>query len=357
MRVKPSILIAIIALVTAVIAAQWFFFKAQFEDRLPELEARAKMAGLDIQYTSRSIHGFPFRLEARYRDVTIAKTSAQLSFALKAKQAVLLRQLLKQDLSLLYLEAPQFAAAAEGPMPGGQTGEHTLVWDARAMQTSLRSFNGDLARVSVVIDLPDGETTLASMGSFSAEQMQFHMNWPIEGRRTPTGQLAPRLIINTQAVGLTLQDAETGPLPSTIAKVQLGGTLHLADYYPLEPAGLKQWQADKGVLAITQFDLHWGDVVASAGKGTLRLDEALLLKGPAQVTITGLPALTYAVDKTDVFGIQEDMALLTLRLARAGAKGDTPIALDFDIEDGIIRLGPAPLVFLGPAARPGTNER
>lgn len=357
MRVKPSILIAIIGLIIAVIAGQWFYFKAKFEAKLPQLEARVRAAGLELAYDARSIHGFPFRLEARYRNITLSKTAAQLSFALTAKQAVLMRQLLREDLSLLYFQEPQFAASAEGPLPGGQTGEHTMTWSAPAVQTSLRSMNGQLARLSSVIERPQGETSLASIGAFAAEQMQFHMNWPIEGRRTLKTQLAPRVILNTQATGLTLEAADTGPLPQRLEKVQIGGTVHLADYYPLEPAGLAQWQADKGFFALSQFDLTWGDFSIGKSKGTLRLDDALLLKGPAQMTVTGLPALTYAIDKTDVLGPQEEIALLTLRLTRAGASGQTPITLNFDIDKGVVRLGPAPLVLLGPVVKTNDNER
>jgi hypothetical protein len=357
MRVKPSILIAIIGLIIAVIAGQWFYFKAKFESSLPQLEDRVRAAGLELSYETRSIHGFPFRLEARYRNIAISKTAAQLSFALTSQQAVLLRQLLREDLSLLYFQEPQFAASAEAPKPGGQIGEHIMVWSAPAMQTSLRSINGQMARLSSVIERPQGETSLASIGAFAAEQLQFHMNWPIEGRRAPVTQLAPRLILNTQATGLMLEEADTRPLPQTIEKVQIGGTLHLAEYYPLEPAGLAQWQTDKGFFALSQFDLTWGDFSIGKSKGTLRLDEELLLKGPAQMTVTGLPALTYAIDKTDVLGPQEEIALLTLRLARAGATGETPITLNFDVDEGVVRLGPAPLVLLGPMARTNSNER
>lgn len=331
------------------IAGQWFYFKAQFEGVLPQLEARAAAAGFDVQYSKRGIHGFPFRLEARYQDFTVSKSDASLSFAMQAKQAVLIRQLLRHDLSLLYLEAPQFAASADGPKPRGQTGEHVLAFSAPAMQTSLRSVEGALARVSAVIDLPEGRTTLFDIDDFAATQMQFHMNWPIEGRRAAAGQLVPRVEINMQAANLDLKSNETAPLPSTIAKVQVGGLLSLAEYYRLEPAGLRQWQDDNGVFAFNQFDLNWGDVTVNDSKAQLSLDGALRLKGQGYVTVTGLPALTYAVDKADVFqGDFEEMALLTLRLARAGASGETPVKLDFNIDGGIVRVGPAPLIGLGP---------
>lgn len=357
MRIKPSILIAMIAGLVAVIAGQWVYFKGKFEAALPQLEARAGAAGLSISYDSRSIHGFPFRLEARYQNIRITKAAPQLSFALKAKQAVLIRQLLKNDLSLLYFEAPEFAAAAEGPLPGGQTGEHILAWSAPAMQTSLRSIGSHLARLSAVIDLPEGTTTLANTDGFAATQLQFHMNWPPAQRAAPETDIEPRLILNMQAAGLALNDVDTGPLPQTLDKIQIGGTLHLGPYYDLDPAGLRQWQADGGYFALSQLDMQWGDVTLGNTTGRIALDDAMRLKAQAEISVTGLPALTYAADKTGVFGLQEDMALMTLRLLRAGASGETAVPLNFDIDKGVLRLGPAPLVLLGAVVQQQVSER
>lgn len=343
--------------IVAVIAGQWFYFKGKFETALPQLEARARAAGLDITHDGRSIHGFPFRLEARYQNISLTKTAPQLSFAIKAKQAVLIRQLLNQELSLLYFEAPRFAAAAEGPLPNGKTGEHTLAWSAPAIQTSLRSIGGHLARLSAVIDQPSGSTTLASVGGFSATQMQFHMNWPPAGRAADASAVAPRLILNTQAVGLDLKDAMTGPLPATLEKVQIGGTLHLGDYYALDPQGLKKWQSDGGFFALSQLDMRWGDVTIGNTTGRVSLDEAMRIKAQAEMSVTGLPALTYAADKTGILGPQGDMALMTLRLLRAGASAETAVPLNFDIDEGVLRVGPAPLVLLGPIVQPQPSER
>ncbi|MEM6682463.1 MAG: DUF2125 domain-containing protein, partial [Pseudomonadota bacterium] len=303
--------------------------------------------GISVQYTARSIHGFPFRLEARYSDPIVKFSAPQLSFAIEAKQMVLIRQLLRDDLSLLYFEAPRFAASLEGPLPDGQTGELSMVWQAPVMQTSLRSRSGSLARLSSVIDQPSGETNLASIGAFTAQQMQFHTNWPDSGH----------VILNSQATDLALKDADTGPLPPLIKKVQVGSTLYAERRYPLEPIGLSAWSQDGGTAELTQFDVNWGDVRIGDARGTIKLDEALALKGQLQVSVTGLPALTYAIDKTDVLGPQEDFALITLRLSRAGSTAETAVPLMFEINDGLVLLGPAPLVRLGPVARLGSEPR
>jgi len=347
MRIKPSILIAIFVALLAVATGQWFYFKAQFLNRLPALEARAKDAGVNLSYTARTIKGFPFRLEAHYADAKLSFTAPQLSFALAAQEMVLIRQLLKEDLSLLYFDSPQFAAAAEGPLPNGKTGEINMTWRAPIMQASLRSAGQTLTRLSTVIDQPVGQTQLAGIGTFDAKQMQFHMNWPGNNQ----------VILNAQATNLSLKDAQTGPLPQMVNKVQIGTSIAPDGGYPLEPMGLASWQQAGGRVQLTQFEVDWDDIHISQSTGTLRLEDDLTLKGQIRLSVVGLPALTYAIDKTDVLGPQEEFALLTLRLSRAGMTAENAVPLDFDVTEGLLRLGPAPLVRLGPVAQIDAETR
>lgn len=358
MRLRPRTLILAIVLLIAFVIGQWFFFKSRFEAALPTFEARAAALGFDIQYGSRSIGGFPFRLEARYKDVSLLRSNALLSLAVEADSAVLVRQLMRQDLTILSIEKPRFAVSAAAPLPNGKSGEANLAFEAPAMQTSLRSEDEALARISTVVDLPTGRGTVFGLGAFSAKQLQFHMNWPLEGRRAPEGQPAPRILIDSQFADLLLEDRDTGPLPPKIAKGHIGLQINLPSYAPLTSQGLRLWQLDGGSVDILRLDGAWGDIVFGSTSGSLKLDDTLRPQGDITVTVRGLAALTYALDKTGVLPPEaEEFALITLRLMRAGKKAEDDVPLPIQISDGVVRLGPAPLVQLGPVVPFGLAER
>lgn len=348
MRIRPRYLIAFIVLLSAFVVGQWFFFKARFEAALPALEARAGAAGLDIGYSARVIKGFPFRLEAHYSAVRIARSDPLLSVALEADTAVLIRQLLSSDLSLAYFNAPRFAAASASPLPDRRSGEITAAFGAASLQMSLRGEGDALARVSAVFDQPSGRTELFSIGAFSAKQLQMHLGWPIEGRRARGGVLVPRVQANLQTAGLELRGRETDPLPPVIDRFELGLDIVLGTYAPLSEQGLTLWQAEDGKVQINALKGQWGDVTLASGGGAVQLDEAMRPKGNVVANVKGLAALTYAIDKTEILPpAQAEPVLLTLRLLRAGKKAEDEVPLRFDIDKGVLRLGPAPLIAFG----------
>ncbi|MEM7570615.1 MAG: DUF2125 domain-containing protein [Pseudomonadota bacterium] len=358
MRIQPRILILAIVLLIAFVVGQWFFFKSRFEAALPALEAQAARLGFDIQYETRTIKGFPFRLEAHYTRVRVARTDPLLSFAVEADQAVLLRQLLSTDLSLLYVDSPKVAAAMASPLPQGRTGELTFAFEAPAMQTSIRIADGALARFSAVIDQPRGQSKLFALGDFTAKQLQFHLGWPIEGRRAPDGQAAERLQTNVQFTQLTLPNRDTEPLPASLEAGEIGLGITIPSYMPLTPQGLRMWQSQTGKVDVRKLTGQWGDVTLDSGMGSFTLDGEGKVKGTLTANIKGLAALTYALDKTGALGPQvEEAALMTLRLLRTGKKAEDAVALPFDIDKGIVRLGPAPLVALGPVIPPEESQR
>ncbi|MEO0410927.1 MAG: DUF2125 domain-containing protein [Pseudomonadota bacterium] len=351
MRIRPRYLIVAILCLIAFVGGQWFFFKSRFEAALPQMEARAAAMGLEIAYDARTIQGFPFRLEAHYTAVRIARTDPLLSFAVDAERAVVIRQLLGGDLSLVYMPAPKFAAAFASPLPRRRSGEVTLAFQAEAIHTSLRADGQDIARISTVIEQPKGASTLLAIGDFSARQLQFHLGWPIEGRSAPSGQMATRLKTNIQVTDLALLGNDTGPLPSTLAQAEMGLDIDIPTYAPLSPQGLSLWQQESGRARVRKLSASWGDVSIASAKGAITLDDQLRPKGNILLGVTGLAGLTYALDKTDILapGLEEP-ALLTLRLLRAGKKAEDEVPLTFDIADAVLRLGPAPLVALGPVA-------
>lgn len=358
MRIRPRYLILAIVCLIAFVVGQWFFFKSRFEAALPQLEARAAAMGLELTYEERVIKGFPFRLEAHYSAARIARSDPLLSFAVDAERAVLIRQLLSSELSLMYMPSPKFAAAFASALPGRRSGEVTLAFEAAAIQTSVRAQGQDVARISAVIDQPKGTTSLLAIGDFSAGQLQFHVGWPIEGRRAPSGQKATRLKTNAQFTGLTLIGNDTGPLPSMVAQAEIGLDVDISTYVPLSPQGLSLWQQEEGRVRVHKVKANWGDIAISNAKGAITLDDQLRPKGTLLLGVTGLAGLTYALDKTDILapGLEEP-ALLTLRLLRAGKKAEDEVPLTFDIAEGVVRLGPAPLVALGPFATLPSDPR
>ena len=279
---------SLVVILAALWTGGWFYIAARAPDAIDAWRTREARQGRVYDCGTRSIAGFPFRIEVR-----CSAPSAQLSdmgppLALKAADALLAWQVYEPALVI-----GEFA----GPLALGEPGKPaSFLAHWRLAQASVRASLSGAERVSIVsedprVDRADGG---GNPTVFQAAHIELH------GRRvagSPADNPAVDLVLRLAAASApALHPILTAPLDADVTGV-LNGVAGIAP--KPWPVLFKEWQARGGSLTISKARVQQGDVIA-VGEGTLSLTPRGGLDGQMQVTIVELAKLLQELGINDM---------------------------------------------------------
>lgn len=254
--------VIVLGLIVAGWSAFWFVARGMVNSGIDRSIAEAAARGDTWTCIDRSISGYPFRLEIRCRDVTLARNVTSGMTKLSTGPVLFIGQPHTPSHVIAQLDGPLAADLADGRRINAR-------WDLA--EASRRASGGDLERLSVdirkpVISLTGGP---GAASTISAAGLEVHL------RRNPTrapGERARDMFLRaTQMVSGDL-DALLGDTNSSDLDVQITATMADLLAPGLTPTTVEAWRAAGGVLDLTRINLKKGLKQIEA-KGQLSLDD------------------------------------------------------------------------------------
>lgn len=358
--VVPFVLVAALA---AAWTGGWFYAVSVAEKTIAGWREREARSGRVHACASQTIGGFPFRIEVRCTEPSVAFMTAQPQVVLKGGDVLVAAQIYDPTLLISELSGP--ATVAE---PGRSP---SLIANWKLAQSSVRGRPRAPERASLAIDrlVLDEPVANGALTVARADRVELH------ARVAPGGEAQPPAI--DLVVRLAKAELPNGgpflrsPTDADVTAVVRG----LKDLAPKPwSVRLRDLQAAGGKLEVSRARLQQGDVLAVA-VGTLALTPRGRLDGTLRVTVAGLEKIAPAlgIDKiapgsgldrltTPGAGLDrilpglggmvrnkvESGGVLGLLGEPAELEGRKAVTLPLRISDGAMFLGPVPVGKLPP---------
>jgi hypothetical protein len=308
----------------------WWFAAQRAEATIAAWIEQEAGHGRLYSCASRTVGGFPFRIEVRCTQPAMELTGLQPPRVIKARDLVGLAQVYQPNLII---------AEIAGPVSIAETGQ-PAAWQAdwALAQASLRGVAGRPERLSVVIERVTfnqanggGADTLGS-----ADHLELHVR-----RSAAATDDKPVVDFAAEVAGAVVR---RGPLGARPLDAEITGALRgVSDLRPKPlPERLKEWQAAGGRLELTKLRIKQGEAVAVAA-GDVGLSPAGRPDGAFNITMAGFDALVRELVGAGgnlQLGLLAGLAFLG-RPAEIEGKRAVSVALRFS--DGATFLGPIPL--------------
>ena len=315
-----------VALAAAVMIYWWHAADA-LSQRLDAENGREIASGVHMQFASKRIAGFPFRLDAVFSDFTITVDSTRGPIVWHANAFASHR---------LTYDSDKVVMEAAGPQEISWTDEDGKARNFRFTPGALRASaiidDGKLARFDLdIISL--------SADKFAAGRAQFHI------RRDPAFD-ALDLVADLQAVRFA-GDAAAG-FPDGLSRARIEGRLAPAGPFAKVLAGqadwrqaLDGWRAGGGGFRVDEAAVFWGKCEATSS-GALTLDDAHRFAGSLSFSLADCDALEKEAASVSEHPRAHRAVLTVLAdLARrepADKNGTLPLTVVF--KDGLLFVGP-----------------
>jgi hypothetical protein len=283
----------------------WYYAASQAEARIADWQAQQAGAGRAFSCGKQAVGGYPFRIEARCRDVTVELKDTQPPVTLKLEEILVVSQIWDPKLFIAEFTGPLTAADP------GQAPYVTASW--KLAQASVRGTPDKPDRASIVID--DLKLAEASTPVFDAKHAEFHArvqfgSWP----HNPAIDLAANLK-TASAPGLS-------PYARDALDADLTAVLHGMKDFAVKPLPvlLRDWQATGGRFEIQSARIAQGETLANT-TGTLGLTQAGRLDGALQLNVAGLEKLLPAIAQQKGAALSLDRAAPALNAIMPGLGG------------------------------------
>lgn len=330
-RYRPFWLLGVAALAVGVYALFWFSWLGEFKAALNAATMRAT-SPVQIKADDISYGGFPYRLEAEFKNARITRQQSDYHLEITTPSLVIERQPWRPQLHIGFLDHPRFTLNAPQLMGG-------LKIDGRSAsgQFSLKLKKQSVERLSLVLDeaLFNGKGWLTP--ALKAKTLEFH------GRETAAIPQAPRapgdknptapafLELVLRGDGVWLGKGEGGSMLASLSvtsdpKITAGTSF------------LEAWRQSGGTLEVLSFSLGDKEPLITAA-ATFALNKQLQLIGSGTVTSPCPQTLQQAVRAPSV-------ALAERRLRQ-------PVAMGLRLEGGVLSLLPPEVQGQGPAQSRG----
>ena len=266
--------LAIVVALGVAWTALWFYAAGEAETRLNDWQAQQAKGGRAFTCASRSVGGYPFRIEVRCTDVNVELKDAQPALAIKLKEILAVAQVWDPKLII---------AEFTGPLTASDVGGAPYVIATWGLaQASVRGTPKAPERASIAVDGLRLDGAQAGNLLFESKRAEFHArvqygSWP----HNPAVDLAVKL---AGAAAPAVHAMAAQPFDADILAV-LHGMSELAPK-PL-PARLREWQAAGGKLEIQNARLAQAESLANA-TGTLALTQQGRLDGTLRLTVVGI---------------------------------------------------------------------
>ena len=320
---------AIVALAAAV-SIYWFVVAHDFSKRLEALNGHNIAPGISFHYDSKSIGGFPFRVDAVLQNMRITINAPHGPAVWQTEHFAL--HMLDYGRLQLVLEA---------------AGKQALIWHDAKGETRSIAFTPALLRASAIahgdrISRFDIELFGADTKALSVAHTELHI------RRAPH---ADALDIVFMADDVHLSPSLQAGLGGRIAKLRLGGRITPAREWSAFLSGKSDWRSaaghwrtDSGAFDVARLEIDWGKT-KTTGSGLLTLDATRRPKGLIHLKIAGYEALVRAAQQhsgTNLF------SGLKAQAAQAGKTSGGPLPVTLAFKDGLAYAGHTPAGFLEP---------
>ncbi|CCD99520.1 DUF2125 domain-containing protein [Bradyrhizobium sp. STM 3809] len=276
-----GLFIAPVLLLIAAVAwsAFWFFAASQVDVQADAWRAREAKAGRVYDCAKRSVAGFPFRLEVRCSDPTVALFSQSAGTPLmnaKLDEILVVAQVWDPKRIIAEFKGPATIADGRGPA------SFAVNWSVG--QASVRGLPGPPQRADLVFEQPTID--------------RIEGNAPVPAARADHAELHGRLAEGTPSdhpvLETALQIANGSirgghPLLAEPFNADIQGRVTgLKDFRPKPwPERFREIQAAGGHVEIVQARIQQGELLAIAA-GTLTLTANGNIDGEVQMTVAGI---------------------------------------------------------------------
>ena len=336
-------LVIIVALFVAISVA-WRYGATAFREGIEQWAAVRQADGMQASYTSITMEGYPFRLEATIRSPVLSKPvrrppwagGPDLDWEWRGNEVVAgIKPWSPNKIDL------RFPGTHQVTVPFGARGVTVFAAASRASGT----FEFDSDGIPTAADLYFQDFDMLSEdGEESVSMSRAEVSGVTHAASTPAHQSATfELAVSGKGINLPLQlDVPLGRFINDIElQASLMGVFPSGDTTEAAIA----WRDDGGTIEIHRLHLEWGPLVIEAG-GTLALDAALQ-------PIAGLSAIVrgYAetIDALVAKGIVQysdgQTAKQVLGLLAKAPKGGGPpeLTVPLTLQNGWIYVGPVAL--------------
>jgi len=318
----------LVGLLAAAWSGLWFYAAQHVESTIALWIEREAKADRVYACGSRTVGGYPFRIEMRCSAPRAQLRANGAPLVLQGRLLLAVAQVYQPDLVIAEVTGPVAIATGSGAP------EYSADW--ALLQLSLRGLPWAFERVSLVLDDPKLQRTGAAEPLLQAKRFELHAR-PGAERTSPVFDLAA----NAAAVLVGGAPRLAGRPIEAEATAVLRGVNDLSPK-PL-PERLRDWQAAGGKLQLTNARLRQGEAVAVI-KGDIGLTAQARLDGNFRVTMAGLEQLLAQLlgigGSNSQAGI---LAGLTMLAARDELEGKRAISLPLRFKDGAVFFGPLPL--------------
>jgi hypothetical protein len=274
---------ALLLIAAAGWSAFWFYTASKVDQSVDAWRAREAASGRVYDCGRRSVAGFPFRLEVRCTDASVAlrsQTAAQAAnqTPVTAKLAEILVVAQIYDPRLLIAEFKGPATLADRGQPSSMAARWTTA------RSSVVGLPGIPQRVSLVFDDPVLDRIAGSVQTPLARARHLELHGRLVEAATP-GQ--PQIETDLQLNGASVQ--EVHPLLAEAFDAEVRALLTgLKDFSPKPwPDRFREIQAAGGRIEFSKARIQQGELIATA-TGSLGLTATGNVDGELQVVAAGI---------------------------------------------------------------------
>jgi len=308
----------------------WAFLSFNSETFIAKARQDLKASGVDFQYTSYEVSGFPYRLVLTFDEPKFSFKNGPLGFELEAKQMEAIAQ--PWNLSH-FIFFPTDATIGLSYL--GRT-DKKVTLNPATLGFSIHTLGGGNYRLSAELKNIVLTSNLDLILPKEFPNMEFHLRKrPVE--KTPDGNLLePRL----------LELAIAGKTGSNLT-FQVSTSFRSQDVPALTREGLAAWRDQGGTLELEQLEIADGRTFLK-GSGSLTVDSNLIPLGVISIeSETWEQTLSFFhendwLDEEGVISVKD--VLEAVPEPKDG--GGLPLALT--LQDGYIHLGPLRLGEINP---------
>jgi hypothetical protein len=274
--VAPLLIVILLALAWS---GLWLWASRVADAQIAAWIEREAAVGRVYNCASRTIGGYPFRIELRCTEPAVELRGQGTPVTIKAREILAVAQVYQPTLIIAEVTGPMTVADASGAL--------SLTADWTLLQASVRGLPATPERISLVFDAPKlrrtGESDADAL--IQADRIEFHVRQGADFRAdAPLFDLGSRL---SNAVIPSVPGFSARPFNAEAAAVLRG----LRDLIPKPVAlRLREWQAAGGRLEIANARMQQGEALATA-KGDVGLSANGRLDGNLTLALAGFEDL------------------------------------------------------------------
>ncbi|WP_333586794.1 DUF2125 domain-containing protein [Phenylobacterium sp.] len=310
----------------------WFWVRIQTADRMDATAEALRAAGYEVSWGTRSIGGYPFRLNVTLTEAQIREPSG---WALSAPR-------LESEAFMHALRNWVFAA------PEGLTFTRPESGAVRVTGQVLRASLGEADRRPPRFDFQGRELVFEPapgaqpFALSSAEEVGFHLRPGPEDQGALFLQVKKGQARAAGSFGRIAQDGEIA-LRLDLALNRMSA-FHGDDW----PGAVRAWASDGGEAQVREAGLTAGDAILTVNRGMVTVGADGRLRGALEVTLREAPRALAALGEGGVLPEETAQTAAAVTAARQGADDVAQAAITFQAGQttlGPVAIGPAPRVY------------